>query len=171
MMATHAKPPSVWRALANLGIKITVIVGFFVLVFTVIYGVYRNTDPDMYPMVADGDLTLFSRSDKDYSVGDLLLLKYQGEYQVRRVVAGPGDTVDITADGLLVNGALQYEPSIYQETLPYVGGIQFPVTLSEGQVFVLGDARATAVDSRVYGPIDMKDTAGTVLTVIRQRQL
>ena len=162
---------SVWRELGNLGVKIVAIGLVFVLVFTFLYGIHRNTDPDMSPKVIDGDLVIFYRLDKDYAIGDLVVLDYRGQRQVRRVVARAGDTVDISPDGLVVNGALQQEPMIYQDTLIYTDGIAFPVTLKEGQVFVLGDARANATDSRIYGPVNSRDTLGTVITVIRRRHL
>ena len=165
------KKASVWRDLMNLGIKVAAIAFVFVLVFTFFYGIHRNTDPDMFPRVTDGDLILYYRLDKDYVRSDLLLLDFEGDLQVRRVVAVGGDTVDITADGLVVNGSLQQEPAIYQETARYMNGIRFPVTLEEGQVFVLGDAREDATDSRIYGPVDSKDTLGTVITIIRRRNL
>jgi type IV secretory pathway protease TraF len=38
-------------------------------------------------------------------------------------------------------------------------------------VFVLGDAREGAADSRIYGPVNTEDTLGTVITVIRRRSL
>jgi len=139
------------------------------LTFTFLYGFYRNADPDMAPMIKDGDLVMFYRLDKDYAIGDLLLLDFQGERQVRRVVAKAGDIVDITEDGLIINGAIQQEPDIFQQTRRYESGVVFPLTVREGQVFALGDARKNATDSRVYGPVDTKDTLGTVMTVIRRR--
>jgi signal peptidase I len=141
------------------------------LVFTFFYGLHRNLDPDMVPAVKDGDLVMFYRLDKEYAAGDLLVLSFQGQRQVRRVVAAAGDTVDIISGGLTVNGSLQQELEIYEETQRYEGGIEFPVTLKEGEVFVLGDSRKNATDSRVYGPVNAKDTLGTVITVIRRRNL
>jgi len=125
----------------------------------------------MAPMVKDGDLLMFYRLDKNYAVGDLLLLSYEGKKQIRRVIAKEGDVVDITEDGLIVNGAVQQEWEIYQQTNRYEDGISFPVTVGEGQVFVLGDSRQNAADSRIYGPANIKDTHGTVITVIRRRNL
>jgi len=46
-----------------------------------------------------------------------------------------------------------------------------PLTLGAGQVFVLGDARQNATDSRVYGAVNTKDTLGKVITVIKWRDL
>ena len=161
----------VWQELLNLVIKIAVIALAAWLIFTFMYGLQRNTDPGMAPMVKDGDLTMFYRLDKDYAIDDLLVLKFRGELQVRRVVAKAGDVVDITKAGLVVNGALQQEPNIYQETRRYEGGVSFPLTVGQGQVFVLGDARENATDSRIYGPVNTKDTLGKAIMIMRRRNL
>jgi len=163
--------PTVWRDLAGLLLKVAVIVVVFGLIFSFTHGVARNTDPDMAPTVKAGDLVMFYRLDKNYQVSDLVMVRYRGENQVRRVVAQAGDVVDITADGLVVNGALQQEPDIFQPTNRYADGIRLPVTVGPGQVFVLGDARDNATDSRVYGPVNAKDTLGKVIAVVKWRDL
>jgi len=159
------------RELLPLLIKIVAILAVATLVFTFLYGLTRNTDPDMAPAVKDGDLVLFYRLDKDYAIGDLLLLGFQGNQQVRRVIAKAGDTVDITEAGLVINGAIQQEPGINQTTRRYQDTVSFPLTVGQGQVFVLGDSRENATDSRVYGPVNTDDTLGTVITIIRWRGL
>jgi len=169
--ASAPKPSSVWRDLGNLGIKAAAVALVFVLIFTCVYGLQRNIDPGMTPSVKDGDLVMFYRLNKNYEAGDLVSLKYRGQNQVRRVIAKGGDTVNITADGLIVNGALQEEPDIYQKTVRYASGVSFPLTVGKGQVFVLGDARADATDSRVYGPVKDNETFGKVVALIRKRNL
>jgi len=141
----------------------------FVLIFTFFYGFHRNADPGMAPMIQTGDLVLFYRLNQDFAIGDLLLFNFQGERQVRRVVARAGDTVDFAEGYLIINGAAQQEPAIFQESWRYETGVSFPLTVGTGQVFVLGDAREGATDSRVYGPVNMEDTLGTVITVLRRR--
>jgi len=163
--------PPIWKELVTLGIKIAIISCVFFLLFTLVYGIHQNLDIDAAPTVKAGDLVMFYRLDKEYSIGDLVLLNFQGERQVRRVVAKAGDTVDITEDGLVVNGAVQQEPGIFEETWAYENGPSFPLTVGEHQVFVLGDARANATDSRVYGPVDKEDTLGSVVTIIKRRNL
>jgi len=163
--------PSVWRDFRTLGIKIGAIAAVFALTFTFLYGLHYDTEPGMHPAVKDGDLVLYYRLDKRYRPGDLLLLTFQGQRQVRRVVATAGDTVDITEEGLVINGALQQERGIYQKTQRYADGVDFPLTLKGNEVFVLGDARENAADSRVYGPVNVKDTRGTVITILRRRNL
>jgi len=163
--------PSVWRELKSLGIKIAVIVGSALLIFTFVYGLHRGADPGMNPSVKDGDLVIYYRLNKKYHAGDLVLLPFQGKSQVRRVIATAGDTVDINGEGLVINGALQQERNINSHTQRYAEGTAFPLTLREGQVFVLGDARENAADSRLYGPVNIKDTQGTVIAILRRRNL
>jgi len=163
--------PSVWRDLLGLLAKVAIVGVVFGLIFTFTHGIARDTDPDMAPTVKAGDLVMFYRLDKNYEISDLVALRYQGQLEVRRVVAQAGDVVDITKDGLVVNGALQQEPDIYEPTQPYQTGISFPVKVGPGQVFVLGDARDNATDSRVYGPVDTKDTLGKVIAIIKWRDL
>jgi signal peptidase I len=159
------------RELLALLLKIGVIAAVAILALTFVYGLHRNTDPDMAPAVKDGDLVAFYRLDKDFAAGDLLALSFRGERQVRRVVAVAGDTVNITEEGLMINGALQQEPEIYEKTERYADGAPLPLTLGEGQVFVLGDSRENATDSRVYGPVNTEDTLGSVIALIRRRAL
>ena len=157
--------------LRALGIKAGVIAGAALLIFTFVYGLHYNVEPGMDPAVKDGDMVMYYRWEKDYHAGDLLLLTFREQNQVRRVVATAGDTVDITEEGLVINGALQQEPGIYRQTQRYAEGIGLPVTLGANEVFVLGDAREGATDSRIYGPVNVKDTRGAVITILRRRNL
>jgi len=152
-------------------VKIAVIAGISLLLFSFVFGLYYNVEPGMHPAIKDGDLAIYYRLDKGYLAGDLLMLTFQGQKQVRRVVAVAGDKVDINEVGLLVNGALQQDKDIYQKTERYADGITFPLTLGKGEVFVLGDAREDAADSRLYGVVKAEDTLGTVIAILRRRNL
>jgi len=151
-------------------VKIAFIVLIFILLSTFIFGIIRYEDPSMIPAIKDGDLVIFNRyTENGYQVRDAIVLKRDGQAQVRRVVAKEGDVVDITEDGLIINGALQHEPEIYQETKRYQEGVEFPLTVPAGQVFVLGDSRKGAADSRIYGCVKTEETLGKVMTIVRRR--
>ena len=164
--------PSVWKDLLFLVLKIGAIVLVFALLFTFLFGIMRYPEPSMAPAIKDGDLVIFYRSaESGYQSRDVVVLNVYGQKQVRRVVAIAGDSVDITEDGLVINGSLQQELGIYQKTERYVEGVSFPLTVPEGQVFVLGDNRADATDSRIYGSVKTEDILGDVMTVIRRRNI
>jgi signal peptidase I len=150
-------------------LKIAALAIAVVLIFTFLFGAFRTNDVSMAPAIQEGDLILYYRLDKSYVASDTLVLKYKDQTQVRRVIAVAGDTVDITENGLSINGAVQDEPRIYEETYRYDTGVEFPLTVPEGEVFVLGDGRESSTDSRIYGTVRIKDTMGKVMAVIRRR--
>ena len=150
--------------------KIGFIALAFVLLFTLVFGIVRYSDPSMAPAIKDGDIIVFFRlANNDYFPQDVMVLEFHGEKQARRVVATAGDEVDVTESGLMINGATQQETRIYEKTERYENGVEFPLTVPEGQVFVLGDSRENATDSRVYGCVKTDDALGKVMTVIRRR--
>jgi signal peptidase I len=126
----------------------------------------------MSPAIKDGDLVMFYRYTKSgYQPRDVIVLDYNGQKQVRRVIATAGDVVDIVDDKLKINGATQQEDGIYQKTERYQDGVDFPLVVPEGQVFVLSDSRVGAIDSRIYGCVEIDDTLGKVMAVLRRRSI
>jgi signal peptidase I len=164
--------PPVLKDLLFLIVKIACIALVFVLLFTFLFGLIRYDDPSMEPAIKNGDLVIFYRyNNTSYLPQEAVVLDYDGQRQVRRVVATAGDIVDITEDGLVINGAVQQEPGIHQKTERYQDGVDFPLTVPEGQVFVLSDHRSGGTDSRVYGCVAIEDTLGKVMTILRRRNI
>ena len=163
--------PSVLSDLLFLFLKVAMIGMFLVLFFTFMFGICQVQDAAMNPAVKEGDLAIYYRLQKNYSKNDVIIINYNGETQIRRVVAIPGDTVDMDERGLVINGYSQIENEIYTRTEPYVDGITFPVTLAQDEVFILGDNRPKAVDSRMYGAVKISATKGQLMTLIRRRNL
>ena len=106
---------------------------------------------------------------QETSVAQDIVFEDDGRTTTGRVVAVAGDTVDITKNGLKINGAEQISQDIYFDTTQFKDGVDFPVTVGNGQVFILGDNRPQASDSRIYGCIDIKDVKGKVIAIIRSR--
>ena len=91
---------------------------------------------------------------------------------VCRVVAGPGDTVEISeSERLVVNGNTLIETNIFYNTPEYAGLVEYPLTLGEGQYFVLADHRSGGADSRFFGAVNADEIKGTVITILRRNNL
>ena len=91
---------------------------------------------------------------------------------VCRVVAGPGDTVRISVgERLVVNGNSMIETNIFYPTPEYEGFMEYPVTLGEGEYFVLADYRNGGADSRFFGAVSEDEILGTVITILRRNNL
>lgn len=150
-------------------LKIIIFLLLGIMVFRFVFGVFRCNDDMMYPAVKAGDLAVFYRLQKEYQPSNVVVVEKNGEKQIRRVIAMPGDEVDITSEGLLINGYLQQEAEIFTDISPYVNGIEFPILVGEDEYFVLGDNRINAKDSRIYGTVKKAEIKGVVMTLIRRR--
>lgn len=150
--------------------KIASIILIFALLFTFQFGFIHYQDAGMEPVIKDGDIVIFYRyNSSGFQAQDVVVVKFNGKKQVSRVVATAGDTVDIVGDDLIINGALQQEADIFKPTHSYSEGIEFPITVPEGYVFVLGDNRTNSTDSRIYGCVKISDSLGKVMLVIKRR--
>jgi signal peptidase I len=140
------------------------------LALGVIWGVSRVYGSSMEPTIKDGDITVFYRHG-DYGVGDIVIISLieEPDHLIKRVIAVAGDTVDIdeAAGSLLINGVAQSEPYTFCETHAREGGIEFPVTIPEGSVLLLGDNRMISKDSRELGLIKKDKIAGRVIITLR----
>lgn len=126
-----------------------------------VFGLTRVTGPEMEPAFGDGDLVLYERVGGAYAVGDVLVYARQDGLALGRVAALAGQTVDLTAAGLTVNGRAVSAASAQGETTAFEGGVVFPLTVGPGQVFVLGDDREHALDSRL-AIVTFADSASTL---------
>lgn len=91
---------------------------------------------------------------------------------VSRIVAGPGDTVEITANNhLIINQSVMIESNIFYNTIPYEGYTQYPVVLGKNEYFVLSDFRKSGVDSRFFGVVRGDEIKGNVILVIKRNNL
>lgn len=149
--------------------KIGLVLALVYVMFFIIFGIARMSDQSMFPALKDGDLCLYYRLYDDLEAGDVVIVDKNGEETIRRIIAMPGDKVTIGDHGLEINGYVQQEAQIYTNTLAYKEGIEFPITLGEGEYFVLADMRPNAKDSRIYGPVTKDDIKGIVMSVLRRR--
>lgn len=157
--------------LGSLVLKFGIFAVALVLVFGYLFGLMRYGNQNMRPAFQDGDLVLFYRMAESYLADEVVVVEYHGERLLARVIAVEGDAVDITADGLMVNNALVVEPRVIGETTQIEGGESFPLQVSKGKVFVLGDNREHSTDSRVFGCVDTDDVYGRVIGLFRRRNM
>ncbi len=91
---------------------------------------------------------------------------------VCRVIAAPGDTVEVSEErGLTVNGNALIETNIFYPTRPYEGYPADPITLGTDEYYVLADYRNGGADSRFFGAVKLDEIQGVVITIVRRNNL
>ena len=152
-------------------LKILIVAIVTAAMFTWVFGMVLIRGTSMEPTMGDGDVALYYRPLDGLQADDIVVYRGDsGRQLVGRVVAQPGDTVEVTREGvLMLNGAEQPAISSGVVTLPSDSGPSYPLTLAEGEFFVLGDGRTNAVDSRELGPIGVNEVEGKVIALLRLR--
>ena len=123
--------------------------------------VYGNS---MFPALQDGDVVLCIKT-KDASQGDIITFYHNNKLLVKRVIGLSGDDIDIDSrGGVLVNHSILYE-SYIAELSHGVVTVELPIQVPNDAYFVLGDRRATSLDSRSQevGCIPKERVLGKVL--------
>ncbi len=162
------------RALRSFLIRTAALAAVVYVLFFHIIGITMMPNGDMVPRLDAGDLLLFYRVNPEPKIQDVVVIQRAetGKKYVCRVIACPGDTVEITDErGLTVNGNNVSEPYIFYATRPYEGFDKYPVTLMDGEYFVLSDYRNGGEDSRYFGPVSGDEIQGIVITILRRNNL
>ena len=71
----------------------------------------------------------------------------------------------------MVNGSTVLETDIYFATPAFAGGVTYPLTVAQDALFLLGDHRTAALDSRTFGTVPTAAVRGRVLAVLRRQGL
>jgi len=160
----------------------------------------------MKPTILEGDLVLVNKLAYDLKIpftlrrlaqwndpkrGDIVVFfsPHDGKRLVKRVIAAPGDTLEMRDNALLLNGrpmdyeridAQPFAGEIYEDvlaviakergedgshlvmSLPSRGAMRSfsPFTVPEGRYFVMGDSRDNSFDSRYYGFVEREKIVG-----------
>ena len=147
---------------------LAVAVAVIALVFTFGLRVVQVDGHSMQPTLLNGERLLMTPlGSPDY--GDVVIVDSYipyGKPLVKRVIGKVGDTIDIdfTAGIVYRNGEALDEPYTAEPTYTYEG-IDFPLTVPDNCLFIMGDNRNASKDSRStdIGCVDTRDILGTAL--------
>lgn len=117
--------------------------------------VYARADSGLLGAIAGDDGYIFHGPQR----GDIIIFHPPGGFDtdfVKRVIGVPGDTVDIRRGEVLVNGVKE----AYSDQVTTPQGRSFPLTVPEGEYFVLGDNRRVSNDSRNWGFVEADSLVG-----------
>ena len=140
-----------------------------VLVFTLVVRIVRVDEQSMRETLQNGDilLTVNRHLAGELKAGDIVVVKKEyfedGKPIVKRIIATEGQTVDIDFDeGVVYVDGQALEEDYINERTYLEEGTEFPLTVPEGSIFVMGDNRNRSSDSRDsrLGTVDARYVIG-----------
>ena len=158
-IAEEIKKPFNWKKeVLDWVVSIALALIIALLIRRFIFTLVKVDGPSMNPTLTHGDTLFTRRLMYTPAVGDIVIFnppdpenpgKKAKVAYVKRVIALEGQTVDIdpVTGAVSVDGVVYDEPYI-QEPIRRMGDMQFPFTVPEDTVFVLGDNRNNSHDSR-----------------------
>ncbi|MBQ9687126.1 MAG: signal peptidase I [Oscillospiraceae bacterium] len=156
--------------LRELAVRLALIGAATWLLLTQVFLITTVKGQDMFPALKDGDLVIAFRLQRVYAKGDVVVCKAEDAPFIGRIAAAENDNVNLDESGVLtVNGTPQSGEILYPTYAREA--MAFPFHVPEGQVFLLGDNRTQARDSRDFGPIPSDQIQAKVITILRRRGL
>jgi signal peptidase I len=147
----------------------------FIIALTFRSYVFARADVDGESMMStlyDKDVIFVEKISKlthNFKKGQIVIFNsknYNEDIYVKRVIATYGDEIEIKNGKVFLNGFELEEPYLDKNTVTNPGPFMTKnkkYKLKEDEIFVLGDNRENSVDSRILGPINIKDIEGHVI--------
>ena len=135
------------RVMRNTIYALITVAAAAVLVATLWVPVLQISGNSMTPTLTGGDVVVALKG-SSFQTGDVIAFYYDNKILVKRVIAGPGDWVNIDEAGtVFVNDRELYEPYLEEKAFGDCD-ITLPYQVPESRVFVMGDHRSVSLDSR-----------------------
>ncbi len=140
--------PSVFKTILKMFGMIIITISLVFNLFTHVLSLVRYYGESMGKEIDNGDILIINRL-ADIDRGDIVAFYYNNKVLVRRVIAKGGDIVEIDAFGKVIVNGIELDETYADNITLGQCNIAFPMTIGEGEYFVLGDDRAISMDSRL----------------------
>lgn len=147
-------------------ISIVVALAIALVFHTYVFARATVQGPSMKPTLQNNDILFLEKISTETSNvkrGEIVVFDSKdenGDYYIKRVIGIAGDVIEIKNGHVYLNGSMLNESYLSSNDITEPSTSESRYTVPEGSVFVLGDNRTDSKDSRILGPINLKDLKG-----------
>lgn len=141
----------------------TILLLIIIIIRIFFYSPIRVNGSSMYPTLQDKEFMILNKIGLQKGINrfDIVVVESNGKYIIKRVIGLPGESVMYNDNKLYINGKVVEDNYSKSETENFEN-----VILKDNEYFVMGDNREVSKDSRVIGPVNIKNIKGKTNLVI-----
>lgn len=141
----------------------TILLLIIIIIRIFFYSPIRVNGSSMYPTLQDKEFMILNKIGLQKGINrfDIVVVESNGKYIIKRVIGLPGESVMYSDNKLYINGKTIEDNYSKSETENFEN-----VILKDNEYFVMGDNREVSKDSRVIGPVNIKNIKGKTNLVI-----
>ena len=141
----------------------TILLLIIIIIRIFFYSPIRVNGSSMYPTLQDKEFMILNKIGLQKGINrfDIVVVESNGKYIIKRVIGLPGESVMYSDNKLYINGKVIEDNYSKSKTENFDN-----VILKDNEYFVMGDNREVSKDSRVIGPVNIKNIKGKTNLVI-----
>lgn len=141
----------------------TILLLIIIIIRIFFYSPIRVNGSSMYPTLQDKEFMILNKIGLQKGINrfDIVVVESNGKYIIKRVIGLPGESVMYSDNKLYINGKAIEDNYSKSETENFEN-----IILKNNEYFVMGDNREVSKDSRVIGPVNIKNIKGKTNLVI-----
>ena len=152
------------RVLCSTIYTLVTVAAVAVLIAVLLLPVLQIYGSSMTPCLEEDDIVISVKS-SELKSGEVVAFYYNNKILIKRVIACPGDWVDVDEEGnVYVNNELLDEPYVQDKAFGDCN-IELPYQVPDERYFVMGDHRSVSVDSRnsMVGCVSEEQVVGEII--------
>lgn len=141
----------------------TILLLIIIIIRIFFYSPIRVNGSSMYPTLQDKEFMILNKIGLQKGINrfDIVVVESNGKYIIKRVIGLPSESIMYSDNKLYINGKVIEDNYSKSETENFEN-----IILKDNEYFVMGDNREVSKDSRVIGPVNIKNIKGKTNLVI-----